>query len=365
MNHKPAVLVLEDGTVFKGASVGKIGTVSGEFCFNTGMTGYQEIFTDPSYAGQIMVMTNALIGNYGTLKGESESEKIQIAGMVCRNFVTDFSRDKADSSLHDYCIDHQLVAIDNIDTRALVRHIRSKGSMNGIISSETEDVDSLKNKLADTPSMLGLELSTKVATKEIYNVGSPGAKHKVAVLDLGIKKSILENLAKRDFYLQVFPPKTSFEEMYKWKPDAFFVSNGPGDPAACQYAIQPIKEALNQKIPLFGICLGHQLLARTMGVDTYKMDRGHRGINHPVKNLLNGKCEITSQNHGFAVVEDEVRKHQDLEITHVNLNDQTVEGIRLKQQPAFSIQYHPEANPGPHDAHYLFDYFKQMVNEGV
>lgn len=357
----PAILILEDGTVFHGKAAGKIGTTTGEICFNTGTTGYQEIFTDPSYYGQIMITTNAHIGNYGIHEDESESGQIQIAGLVCKNYNVDFSRKMADSSLQTFFEEGNLVGISDIDTRALVRHIRDKGAMNAIISSENADISQLKAQLASVPTMAGLELSSQVSTKQPYYYGDENAKYKLAVLDLGIKRNILRNFARRDVYLRVFPAKTSFTEMEAWNPDGYFVSNGPGDPAAMDYAVQTVKDIVDSGKPMFGICLGHQLLALANGIKTEKMFNGHRGCNHPVKNLIHDRCEITSQNHGFGILADDVKKSDTVEVTHVNLNDQSIEGIRVKGKPAFSVQYHPEASPGPNDANYLFDEFVGML----
>jgi carbamoyl-phosphate synthase small subunit len=358
----PAVLMLADGTAFHGKAAGAIGTTTGEICFNTGMTGYQEIFTDPSYFGQILVATNVHIGNYGINHNEIESESIKISGFVCKNFNIPQSRQMADKNIQDYFLDNKLVAISDVDTRAIVRYIRSKGAMNAVISSETLDLKKLKAILDKTPSMNGLELSSKVSTKEAYYYGNPDAKYKIAALDLGIKKNILRCFDGRDCYVKIFPAKTTFTEMNSWKPNGFFISNGPGDPAVMDYAIKTVKEILDNKKPLFGICLGHQLLALANGVGTYKMHHGHRGLNHPVKNIIKNHCEITSQNHGFNVKDDELAKSKDVEVTHVNLNDKTIEGIRVKNKPAFSVQYHPESSPGPHDSRYLFDDFISMIN---
>jgi len=358
-----AILLLEDGTVFEGEAAGKIGTTTGEICFNTGMTGYQEIFTDPSYYGQILVATNVHIGNYGIRDTDAESKDIKIAGFVCRNFTNAYSRKLADRSIQEYFEKEELVSISAVDTRAIVQHIREKGAMNAIISSEILDVEELKLLLKKVPSMDGLELASAVSTEEAYFVGDESADLKVAVYDLGVKKSILDCMAARGCYLKVFPAKTSFEEVASWNPDGYFLSNGPGDPAPMDYAVENTKKILAAGMPLFGICLGHQILARAAGVDTYKMHHGHRGINHPVLNLRTGKGEITSQNHGFGVKASELELKKDsIEITHVNLNDQTVEGIKLKGYPAFSVQYHPEASPGPHDSRYLFDEFLQLIN---
>lgn len=357
----PAILVLEDGSVYHGKAAGKIGTTTGEICFNTGMTGYQEIFTDPSYFGQIMVTTNAHIGNYGIHEEEIESDSIKIAGLVCKNFNIAFSRKQAKESIQDYFQRENLVGISDVDTRSLVRHIRSKGAMNAIISSEILDVEELKKKLASVPSMDGLELSSKVSTKEPYFYGDEKAKYRVAVLDLGVKKNILRNFDDRDVYAKVFPAKTSFKEMEAFKPHGYFISNGPGDPSAMPYAIATVKEILAAEKPLFGICLGHQLLALANDIPTMKMFNGHRGLNHPVKNIIIDHCEVTSQNHGFGVVPDAVKNSDKVEITHINLNDQSIEGIRVKGKKAFSVQYHPESSPGPHDSRYLFDDFVKLM----
>ena len=358
-----AILLLQDGTIFHGKAAGKIGTTTGEICFNTGMTGYQEIFTDPSYFGQIMVTTNAHIGNYGTKTTDTESGGMQIAGLICKNFNVIYSRPQADKNIQDYFVEEGMVGISDVDTRAIVRHIRDKGVMNAIISSEIFDLEELTNLLSKAPNMDGLELSSQVTTKEPYYVGNPKAKHKIAVLDYGVKRSILKNFEGRDCYLKVFPAKTPFSELKAWHPHGYFLSNGPGDPSSMDYAIETVKKILHEGKPLFGICLGHQLLALALGVPTYKMHNGHRGINHPVMNLVSGRSEITSQNHGFAVDPKVIMsKSEEIEITHVNLNDETIEGIRLKGKKVFSVQYHPEASPGPHDARYLFDQFIEMLN---
>lgn len=352
-----ALLLLEDGKVFEGKAAGKIGTTSGEICFNTGMTGYQEIYTDPSYFGQIVVMTNTHIGNYGIEETEVESDSIKIAGMVCKKFNTGYSRPRAQKSLQQYFEESGIVSICEIDTRALVRHIRDKGAMNCIISSEILDVEELKKRLAKVPSMEGLELSSKVSCKAAYHFGNEKSKYKVAVIDYGAKKNILRSLAERDCYLKVFPMDVSMKDILAFNPDGIMLSNGPGDPGVMKKETETVKEMLATGKPVFGICLGHQLLAQSQGIRTYKMHTGHRGINHPVKNLISGKSEITSQNHGFTVDEKEINKNPNIQISHVNLNDNTIEGIRLKDRKAFSVQYHPEANPGPYDSRYLFDEF--------
>jgi carbamoyl-phosphate synthase small subunit len=359
----PAYLLLADGTFYKGISVGKKGTTVGEICFNTGMTGYQEVFTDPSYFGQIIVETNCHIGNYGVKNNEVESDSIKISGMICREFSHVYSRKSADGSLQNYFEEQKLVAIADIDTRSLVRHIRKNGTMNCIISSEIEDINLLKAELEKAPNMDGLELSSKVSTKEAYYYGDENSPLKVAVLDLGIKRNILEQITSRGVYCKVFPAKTSYSEMKEWNPDGYFISNGPGDPAATNYAIETVRNILNDDNVLFGICLGHQILSLANGISTYKMHNGHRGLNHPVKNLLTGKSEITSQNHGFAVKKVDVDNVNTVEVTHINLNDNTIEGIKLKNKKAFSVQYHPEASPGPHDSRYLFDDFIKLLKK--
>lgn len=371
MSDQPAVLLLADGTVYHGKAAGKIGTTTGEICFNTSMTGYQEVFTDPSYFGQLLVTTNAHIGNYGTYTEDTESSSIKIAGLVCKNFTVPYSRQMADGSIQDYFEAEGLVGISNVDTRAIVRHIREAGAMNGIVSSEEFDLEVLKKKLAEAPDMSGLELSSKVTTEKAYTVGEefdtlsgPGGKraHKVAVLDLGTKKHIIRNFTDRGCFVKIFPAKTDIKEIRAFEPDGYFISNGPGDPGAMDYAVETAQAMLADDKPLFGICLGHQILARAVGIPTYKMHHGHRGINHPVKNLITGKCEITSQNHGFGVSPEAIAANSEkVEVTHRNLNDDTIEGIRVVGKPAFSVQYHPEASPGPHDARYLFDQFVEML----
>lgn len=358
---KKALILLEDGTIFHGKAVGKEGTAFGEVCFNTGMTGYQEIFTDPSYYGQLMVTTNAHIGNYGVNEDEVESDSIKISGLICRNFSYDFSRVNADGSLEDFLNKYNLLAISDVDTRALVTYIRENGAMNAVISTEIENIEDLKEQLAKVPSMNGLELASKVSTKEAYYVGDENAPIKIAALDIGIKKNILRNFAKRGAYIKVFPFDSTFRDMNDWNPDGYFLSNGPGDPEPLKGAIELAKEIIDRNLPLFGICLGHQVIALANGISTYKMHHGHRGINHPIMNLETGKGEITSQNHGFAVNREEAEAHPDLEITHVHLNDNTVAGLKMKSKNVFSVQYHPEASPGPNDSTYLFDQFIENI----
>lgn len=359
--QQPAIILLEDGSIFHGFSCGMIGTTTGEVCFSTNMTGYQELFTDPSYYGQLLVSTNVHVGNYGILENESESSKVQISGLICKEFSSSFSRKMSSSDLQSYLEKNQLVGIYGIDTRKLVRQIRNKGAMNAIISSSVLDIDQLKELLAQVPSMAGLELSSKVSTKESYTLGNEDALYKVAVLDLGVKRSMLQNIVDRNCYVKVFPAKTSYSELKAFQPNGFFISNGPGDPGAMDYAVETVQAILEDNTPLFGICLGNQILARAIGVDTYKMHHGHRGGNHPVKNIINGKCEISTQNHGFAVDFEQLKASPLAEITHTNLNDDTVEGLKVVGKNAFSVQYHPEASPGPHDSHYLFDQFLELM----
>lgn len=360
--RKKALILLADGTIFHGKAVGdSTGTAFGEVCFNTGMTGYQEIFTDPSYFGQIMVTTNAHIGNYGTNKEEVESNSVKISGLVCKNFSYDYSRVDANGSLLEFLDENKLFAISDVDTRALVGYIRDHGSMNAVMSTDVDNIEGLKEQLAKVPSMEGLELSSKVSAKEPYFYGDENATYKISALDIGIKKNILRNLAERDAYIKVFPYNSTYEDLKAFHPDGYFISNGPGDPEPLIDAIQTAKDIIADNKTLFGICLGHQVIAIANGVSTYKMHNGHRGINHPVMNLLTGKGEITSQNHGFAINREEAEANSELEITHTHLNDHTVAGIRMKNKNVFSVQYHPEASPGPHDANYLFDDFFELI----
>ena len=362
---QPAVLLLADGTVHHGFAFGAIGTTTGEICFNTGMTGYQEVFTDPSYFGQILIMNAAHIGNYGVKEADVESDSVKINGLIGRNLEDQYSRKLANGSLDEYLKANNVVSIEGVDTRSLVAHVRTKGAMNCIISSETTNIDELKKKLAAVPNMDGLELASSVSTKQAYELGDPNSAVRIAVMDYGVKKNILTCMVERGAYLRVFPAKTSFEEVKKFSPNGYFISNGPGDPAPMDYAISLVKEILALEKPLFGICLGHQLLALANGISTFKMHHGHRGLNHPVKNLQTGRSEISTQNHGFGVDPESVKKASHIEITHVNLNDQSIEGIKVKGKPAFSVQYHPEATPGPHDSRYLFDDFIGLVKASL
>lgn len=367
MNERsPAVLVLEDGTVFHGKAIGKRGKTAGELAFNTGMTGYQEVFTDPSYLGQLLIMNTAHIGNYGVHKEEVESDTMQVAGVIIKKFSEIHSRAGDTDTLENFMLNDQKVGISDIDTRALVRHIRTCGAMNAIICSEEQlDVDQLKKEVKDVPSMEGLELSSRVSTKEQFEVKATTGQsnYKVALLDLGVKKNIIRCLTERDCDVMVFPMNTSLQEMVSYSPDGFMLSNGPGDPAAMEPTHALVKEIIDTGIPTFGICMGHQVIALSQGLRTEKMHHGHRGLNHPIKNLLTGKGEITSQNHGFVVAKDSIANNPDVEVTHVHLNDETIAGIRLKSKPVFSVQYHPESSAGPHDSRYLFDDFIELMDK--
>ncbi len=360
-NDTPAVLILEDGTIFHGKAIGKIGTTTGEIAFNTGMTGYQEVFTDPSYYGQILVMTTSHIGNYGVHDEEVESDAMMIAGLVTKKFSETFSRASASGSMENLMQQNEKVGISDVDTRALVRHIRSKGAMNAIISSDYTSIEDLKAQLAQVPSMSGLELSSKVCTKEAYEVKPENPICKISVVDFGIKKNIVRCLVERGAHVKVFPMHTTLAELDSFQPDGYMLSNGPGDPGVMADSIQLVKEISNAGKPVFGICLGHQLLGLSLGLKTEKMFNGHRGINHPILNLKTGKCEITSQNHGFVVSKESIDANPNVELTHIHLNDNTVAGMEIKGKPVFSVQYHPEASAGPHDSRYLFDQFIENI----
>jgi carbamoyl-phosphate synthase small subunit len=352
-----AVLLLADGTLFRGRAIGALGITSGEICFNTGMTGYQEIFTDPSYTGQIMTMASAHVGNYGVKDGEEESKALTIAGLVVKNFSTVWSRPGGTGSLDDHLKEHGVVGISDVDTRKLVRHIRDHGAQNAIISSTEMDLDVLTRRLDATPSMAGTELSSRVSTSAPYEVGPTDAMFRVALIDFGVKRNIERCLVERDCRVRVFPMNTPLEEMMAWRPHGFLLSNGPGDPGAMPLSVVLVRSVVATGLPVFGICLGHQLLAEAHGIPTEKMHHGHRGINHPVKDLTTGRDEVSSQNHGFVVRREVAEANPAVEITHVHLNDGSVAGFRLKGRPVFSVQYHPEAGPGPLDGRYLFDRF--------
>ena len=356
-----AILLLDDGTVIHGTAFGAKGIATGELCFNTGMTGYQEVFTDPSYFGQVLIMNTVHTGDYGVRPQDVESGSIKVQAVIGKNLESKFSRFMANTSLQEYFEAENLVAIHEVDTRALVAYVRTKGAMNCIVSSTEMDIEILKEKLAAAPKMDGLALATYVSTEQPYSLGDENSELRVAVLDLGIKKNILNCLVERGVNVKVFPAKTTYAEMEKFAPQGYFVSNGPGDPAPLDFAITTMKQILENNKPMFGICLGHQLLALANGIGTYKMHHGHRGLNHPVKNMISGRSEITTQNHGFGIKAEEVKDHAEIEVTHVNLNDDSIEGIRMKNKKAFSVQYHPEATPGPHDSRYLFDEFVAML----
>jgi carbamoyl-phosphate synthase small subunit len=360
--NQPAILLLEDGTVFEGIAIGKIGTTGGEIAFNTGMTGYQEVFTDPSYVGQLLIMTTAHIGNYGVHENEIESDSIKIAGLVTKKFSNGYSRSSANESLQDLMERNGTVGISDIDTRSLVRHIRNKGAMNAIISSEEMDVTILKQKLSEIPSMEGLELSSSVTTKEAFEVKPENPSHRVSLIDFGVKKNIIRCLVDRGCHVKVFPLNSTKEEMDAFQPDGYMLSNGPGDPSVMENSISLVKELADSGKPVFGICLGHQILGLSQGLQTEKMFNGHRGINHPIKNLKTGKGEITSQNHGFVISKESIEAQDKVKVTHVHLNDHTIAGIEVEGKPVFSVQYHPEASAGPHDSRYLFDQFIDNMN---
>ncbi len=356
----PSKLALADGTVVSGIAIGARGESGGELCFNTSMTGYQEIITDPSYHGQIMMMTYPHIGNYGAHDHDTEASQPMISALVVRAFSQEYSNLLAQESLHHYMERHGLVGITGIDTRKLVLHIRERGVMNAIISSTDLENESLIEKAEQWPSMDGLELASKVTCKEPYVYNDSG-HHRVAVYDFGVKQNILRTFASLGCQVKVFPGSTSINNVLSWSPNGIFFSNGPGDPRAMPDSIGCVQEAMETGIPIFGICLGHQLMALSEGIDVFKMYVGHRGANQPVKNLLTGKVEVTTQNHGFSIDPESVDS-ESAEVTHVNLNDHTVEGLRFKKFQGFSVQYHPEASPGPHDSRYLFEDYVNMCS---
>jgi carbamoyl-phosphate synthase small subunit len=359
---QPAKIALADGTVVTGSAIGHRGVTGGELCFNTSMTGYQEIMTDPSYFGQIMMMTYPHIGNYGAMDIDMEANEPMISGFVVRSFTRNYSNPQADESLERFMKRHELVGIADVDTRALVRHIRDKGVMNAVISSAELDDAALIEKAKNWPSMDGLELASKVTIDDAYDFAVADEGPRIAVYDFGVKQNILRTFRDKGCSVRVFPADASLEEVMAWNPDGLFFSNGPGDPRAMPRAIDTVADGIGTGLPIFGICLGHQLMALAQGLDVYKMYVGHRGANHPVKNLDTGTVEVTTQNHGFAVADDSIDEAV-ARITHVNLNDDTVEGLQFKQFAGMSLQYHPEASPGPHDSFYLFDDFLDLVAE--
>lgn len=362
-----ALLLLADGTLFRGRAIGALGITTGEICFNTGMTGYQEIFSDPSYTGQIMTLATPHVGNYGVKQGEEESKAVTIAGLVVKKFSTVWSRPGGAGSLEDHLKEAGVVGISDVDTRKLVRHIRDHGAQNAIISSTEMDLDVLRKQLAATPDMAGTELSSRVSTSEPYEVGAAEAAFRVALVDFGVKRNIERCLVERGCRVRVFPMNTPLEAMLAWNPHGFLLSNGPGDPGAMPDSVKLVRSVTDTGLPVFGICLGHQLLAEAQGIPTEKMHHGHRGINHPVKDLTTGRDEITSQNHGFVVKRSAAEADPKVEITHVHLNDDSIAGFRLKDRLVFCVQYHPEAGPGPYDGRYLFDRFvaNMRVHAGV
>ncbi len=360
-----ALLLLADGTVFRGRAIGAPGITTGEICFNTGMTGYQEIFTDPSYTGQIMTLATPHVGNYGVKEGEEEGPRISIAGLVVKKFSQVWSRAGASGSLDDYLKAQGVVGISDVDTRKLVRHIRDNGAQNALISTVEMDLEVLKMHLATAPDMAGLELSSKVTTAMEYEVGPVDGAYRVALVDFGVKRNIERCLNERGCRVRVFPMRTSLETLLAWKPDGIMLSNGPGDPGAMPVSVELVRNVVASGLPVFGICLGHQLIAESLGMATEKMHHGHRGINHPIKDLTTGRDEVTSQNHGFVVRKADAEKNKAVEITHLHLNDGSVAGFRLKGQPVFCVQYHPEAGPGPYDSRYLFDRFVENMRSSV
>jgi carbamoyl-phosphate synthase small subunit len=375
-----AILALEDGRVFKCSSFTGDGEAGAEVVFNTGMSGYQEILTDPSYSGQMVTMTYPLVGNYGVNQEDVESDRIQVAAFLMREYQASYSNYRATGSLRDYLREYDIMGVEDLDTRALTRHLRNTGAMRGFLSTRILDPHLAVQKARELPGMQGLDLASRVTTPTAYRWvdGCPelldadcpldrslwtagGRKCKVVALDFGIKYNILRCLDSVDCEVIIVPAATAAQTIRAMAPDGVFLSNGPGDPQPVVYAVETIKALLGE-VPLFGICLGHQILGLALGGKTYKLKFGHRGINQPVQNLDTGKIEITSQNHGFVVDLDSL-KHQAVEITHVNLNDGTLEGFRHKEFPLFAVQYHPEASPGPHDARYLFENFRNLMED--
>lgn len=351
-------LILEDGTRFEGNSFGYEEEGIGEVVFNTSMSGYQEVLTDPSYSGQIVAMTYPMIGNYGVNKEDVESDRVQVAGFVVKEYSKQYSNYRAVMSLSDYLKEAKIPAIEGIDTRMLTRHIRDKGALRGgIFLEEKGAVD----KLLAFPKMEGLDLASGVACTAPYDFNDDNSRPRIAVFDFGVKTNILRILSSLGFSVRVYPGKTPLKTVIKDNARGVFMSNGPGDPDAIPYAPELVRDIVKEEIPCFGICLGHQLAALGLGGRTYKLKFGHRGANQPVMNMLTGRVEISSQNHGFAVDHDSIKDNPDIEITHINLNDNTVEGLRHRKAPIFSVQYHPEASPGPHDSRYLFDSFRELV----
>jgi carbamoyl-phosphate synthase small subunit len=359
---KPAILVLEDGRTFRGRSFGAEGEAFGEIVFNTSMTGYQEILTDPSYAGQIVCMTYPLIGNYGVNSQDVESRRPWVEGFVVREVSRFVSHWRATETLDSYLKRYNIIGIEHIDTRALVRHIRDKGAMRAAISTIDTDEFSLLEKVRKSPEMLNRELASTVTTSEIYEFPAEGnERFHVVAIDFGVKTNSLRELAKRGCKVTVVPANTSVEMILALNPDGIFLSNGPGDPASMKKVVEEIKKLIHAKKPIFGICLGHQLIGQMFGGKTYKLKFGHRGANQPIMDMSTRKVEIASHNHGFAIEAESLP--EEIEITHINLNDKTVAGLRHKYLPIFSVQYHPESSPGPHDSKYLFDRFIKLMED--
>lgn len=355
--QRPCLLSLEDGKSFQGLSFGASGTGIGELVFNTSMAGYQEILTDPSYAGQVVTLTYPEIGNYGTNSEDLESERVHARALVVRNLSRRYSSWRASRSLHDFMVDQGVIGICDVDTRAITRHIRDKGAMRCAVSTEVLEPGELVEMARQSRQMEGADYTEEVTTRHKYEMGT--GKFKVAVMDFGVKRNILECLAGTGLSLTVYPSSTKADEILAGRPDGLFLSNGPGDPAACTNVLAELPQLIGSGLPIFGICLGHQLLSIALGARTFKLKFGHRGGNQPVKDLTTGRVEITCQNHGFAVDAQSLPSH--LELTHVNLNDMSVEGFRHRELPIICVQYHPEASPGPHDSNYLFKRFHELI----
>ncbi len=361
----PGFLLLEDGTLFRGALHGSLATTVAEVVFTTNMSGYQEVFTDPSFRGQIVVMTSPMIGNYGVNLADPESVGPQVAGVICRELAKSHSSWRAEGDLLSYLQAAQIPLLEGVDTRRLTRHLRTVGVMRGVVAAGAGPTGEVQAALDACPSMEGLDLATRVSTPTAYAWGNPQAEHHIVAYDYGIKRSILRLFDDAGCRITVVPAQTTADEAMALSPDGIFLANGPGDPAAISYAPDTIRSLAAREVPIFGICLGHQLLGLTYGASTVKMPYGHRGGNHPVREIESGRILITSQNHGFAVqgTEDEIPGAPELQVTHVNLNDGTVEGLRHKELPIFAVQYHPEAAPGPHDARPLFGQFMDTVRK--
>ena len=365
-SYTPGFLLLEDGTLFRGQLRADTPPTVAEVAFTTGMSGYQETFSDPSFRGQIVVMTAPMIGNYGVNTADPESARPQVAAVVVRELSNTYSNWRAEGDLFTWLAESQVPVLEEVDTRRLTKHLRSRGVVNGVIAAGTDPTAEALAALDACPSMEGLDLASVVSTREAYTWGDPRATYHIAAYDFGIKRNILRLFAENDCRVTVLPATTPAEQVLEMQPDGVFLSNGPGDPAAVEYAPAAVKQIAAQGVPIFGICLGHQIIGLTFGARTVKMPYGHRGGNHPVKEVDTGRILITSQNHGFAVEggEQGVPGAPDLEVTHVNLNDHTVEGVRHRELPVFAVQYHPEAAPGPHDARPLFEEFLETVRKG-